>query len=70
MGDQYGLKPEDYVDDLKELSNRRYIESMLFHIPLFSKKLLKPFQVVAATLIVYDFIYHIPQQVRLSICKQ
>jgi len=67
MADQYGLTPEDYVDDLELLSNRRYCQGMLIHIVLFSKQGLKPFQVITAALMTYDFIYHIPQQVRLSI---
>jgi len=64
--DQYGLAPEDYVDDL---SNKRYGQGMVFLIVLFLKQQLKPTQVIIATLMVYDFIDHIPQQVRLSICK-
>ena len=67
--DQYGLAPEDYVDDLKLLSNSRYDQGVLFFIVLFTKQQLKPTQVIIATLMVYDFIDHIPQQVRLSICK-
>jgi len=67
--DQYGLAPEDYVDDLKLLSNERYSQGMLFLIVLFLKKQLKPTQAIIATLIVYDFIDHIPQQVRFFICK-
>jgi len=69
MADQYGLIPENYVDDMKILSNERYCQGMLFLILLFFKQRLKPFQAIVATLMVYDFIYHIPQQVRLSICK-
>ena len=69
MTDQYGLTPQDYVDDLNELSNQRYGQGMLFFIVLFTKQQLKPTQVIIATLMVYDFIDHIPQQVRLSICK-
>jgi len=67
--DQYELAPEDYVDDLKSLSNERYGQGMLFLIVLFLKQQLKPTQAIIATLMVYDFIDHIPQQVRLSICK-
>ena len=67
--DQYGLAPEDYVDDLKLLSNESYSQGMLFLIVLFLKKQLKPTQAIIATLIVYDFIDHIPQQVRFFICK-
>jgi len=70
MADQYGLTPEDYVNDLRKLSNERYGQGMLFFILLLSKQLLKPFQVIFATLMLYDFIYHIRQQVRVSICKQ
>jgi len=69
MTDQYGLTPQDYVDDLNELSNERYSQGVLFCIVLFMKQQLKPTQAIIATLMVYDFIDHIPQQVRLSICK-
>jgi len=69
MTDQYGLTPEYYVLDLKKLLNARYSQGMLFLILSFSKQQLKPCQVIVATLMVYDFIHHIPQQVRLSICK-
>jgi len=69
MEDQYGLIPDDYIFDLKNLSNERYIQGILFLILLFLKQRLKPFQVIVGTLMVYDFLYHIPQQVRLSICK-
>jgi len=68
MTDQYGLTPQDYVDDLNRLSNERYGQGVLF-IVLFTKQQLKPTQVIIATLMVYDFIDHIPQQVRLVICK-
>jgi len=67
--DQYGLAPEDYVDNLKSLSNSRYGQGMLFFIVLLTKQQLKSTQVIIATLMVYDFIDHIPQQVRLFICK-
>jgi len=67
--DQYGLAPEDYVDDLKTLSGKRYGQGMLFVIVLFLKQQLKPTQAIIATLMVYDFIDHIPQQVRFFICK-
>jgi len=70
MEDQYGLTPEYYVYDMKLLLNARYGQGMLFLILLFFKHRLRHFQAIAATLMVYDFIYHIPQQVRLSICKQ
>ena len=69
MTDQYELAPEDYVDDLKYLSDARYDQGRLFIIPSFSKQRLKPFQVAVATLMLYDFIYHIRQQVRFSICE-
>jgi len=69
MGDKCGVTPEDYVYDMKYLSNERYSQGMLFLILLFLKHRLRHFQAIAATLMVYDFIYHIPQQVRLSICK-
>jgi len=69
MTDQYGLTPQDYVDDLNRLSNSRYGQGVLFFIVLFTKQQLKPTQVIIATLMVYDFIDHIPQQVRLFICK-
>jgi len=70
MADQYGLFQEDYILDLKRLSDARYIQGMLTLDLLFSKQPLKPFQVVIATLMVYDIIYLIPQQVRFSMCKQ
>ena len=69
MTDQYGLTPEDYAYDMKILSYKRYSQGMLFLIVLFLKKQLKPTQAIIATLIVYDFIDHIPQQVRFFICK-
>jgi len=69
MADQYGLTPEDYLDDAKGLSNARYSQGKLFLILSFSKQRLTLFQVIVATLMLYDFIYHIPQQVRLSVCK-
>ena len=70
MADNYGLTPTDYVHDPEYLSNERYSQGISILILSFSKELLKPFQVVIATLMIYDFIYHIPQQVRLSIHKQ
>jgi len=70
MADQYGLTPESYIFDLKRLLNRRYGQGTLFFILLFSKQQLKPFPVIIVTLMLYDFIYHLPQQVSLSICKQ
>jgi len=69
MEDQYGVTAEDYVYDMKILSNERYCQGMLFLILSLSMQQLKSFQVIAATLMVYNFIYHIPQQVRLSIHK-
>ena len=68
MTDQYGLTPQDYVDDLKFLSNKRYVQGMMFFVVSLLKQQLKPTQVIIAMLMVYDFIDHIPQQVRLSIC--
>jgi len=35
MTDQYGLAPEDYIDDLNILSNDRHTQGMLFFIVLF-----------------------------------
>jgi len=70
MADQYGLLPEDYAYDLKFPSSTRYGQGMPVLIPLFSKQQLKPSRVIIATLMAYDFINHIPQQVSLSICKQ
>jgi len=67
--DQYGLAPGDYVNDLKLLSGKRYGQGMLSLIVLFLKQQLKPIQAIIATLMVYDFIDHIPQQVRFFICK-
>jgi len=69
MADQYGLTPEDYVLDLNKLSNARYSQGVPFLILSHSKQQLTPCQVIVATLMIYDFIDHIPQQVRLSICK-
>ena len=70
MADQYGLIPEDYIADLKLLSDARYIQGMLILDLLFVNKSLTDFQAVIATLMVYDIINLIPQQVRLSMCKQ
>ena len=70
MANQYGLTPEDYVYDLKRLSNECYGQGMLFYIILFSKQQPKPFQVIVVTLMLYDLIYHIPQQVTLPIFRQ
>lgn len=70
MVDQYGLSPEDYINDLKLLSNNHYILGRLILDPSFSTYLLKHFQATIATLMVYDFIYHIPQQVNLPIFQQ
>jgi len=69
MADQYGLTPQDYIYDLKRLSYRHYSQGMLFFIVLFLKQQLKPTQVIIATLMLYDVIYHIPKQVSLSIVK-
>jgi len=69
MEDQYGLTVEDYISDLKNLSDARYCQGMLFLILLFFKHRLRPFQAIAITLMLYNFIYHIPPQVRLSIFK-
>jgi len=33
MTDQYGLALEDYIDDLKVLSNERYSQGMLLLVP-------------------------------------
>jgi len=65
MADQYGLTPEDYVDDLKKLSNAHYGQGIF--ILLLSTQLLKPFQAIIATSMAYDLIYHIPEQVRGAI---
>jgi len=70
MADQYGITSQDYNYDLKILSNERYIQGMLILILSFSKQWLKPTQVFVATLMLYDFIYHIPEQVGFSICEQ
>jgi len=70
MTDQYGLAPEDYVGDLKSLSNARCAQCMSIFTLQLSKQRLKQFQDIVIPLMAYDFIYHIPQQVRLSICKQ
>jgi len=56
--------------DLKKPSNARYSQGMLFLILSFSKQQLKPCQVIVATLMVYDVIHHISQQVSLYNCKQ
>jgi len=68
--DHYGLSPEDYIEDMKGLSHRRCIYGMLILYLFFANQPLKPFQAVIATLMVYDIISLIPQQVRLSMCKQ
>jgi len=68
MADQYGVTPQDYVDDLKILSNQRYCQGMLSLS--FVKQQLKPFQAIVASLMIYDFIDHIPQQVGFSICRK
>ena len=33
MADQYELTLEDYIDDLKVLSNERYSQGMFFLVP-------------------------------------
>ena len=70
MPDQYGITSEDYVDDMKILSNTYCIQGMPFLIVSFSKQRLKPLQGIITTLMLYDFIYHIPEQVRRSTHKQ
>jgi len=70
MTDQYGLTPEDYVDSLKILSDHRYMQCMPIIFLSFSKQQLKQSQGIVATLMLYDFIHHIPHQVRLSMSKQ
>ena len=70
MADKYGLTPEDYVYDLKILSNDYYTEGMPVPVLLLSKQRLKHLQAVIASLMLYDLVYHIPQQVSLSNCKQ
>jgi len=70
MADQYRPSPEVDVYDLETLSNYRYAQGMPSPILSFSKQQLQPFQAIVAPLMVYDLIDHIPQQVRLSICKQ
>jgi len=57
MADQCGLKPEDYIKDLKSLSYQYYIQDMLFIDPSLSKQLLKPFVVIATIVMIYDIIY-------------
>jgi len=69
MIDQYRLTPETYVNDMKLLSDRRYIQGMLILYLLFANQPLKLFQAAIATLMVCDIISLIPQQVRLSMCK-
>ena len=68
MADKYGLTQEAYIFDATILSNRRYGEGMLFLILSFPA-IAEAFQVILSTLMIYDFIYFIPQQVRVSICK-
>jgi len=67
MADQYGLPPDDHVDDLKILSIARYGQGTLPFISIFVRKTTaeSPCQVIIVTLMLYDFIDHIPQQVRL-----
>jgi len=70
MADQYGQTPEDYVFDLEILSYKRYSEGMQFLVLSFLEQRPEPFQVIVITLMLYDFIYHVPQQVRLSTCEE
>jgi len=70
MADQYGLMPEDYNLDLEVRPYRYYSNGMQFLILSFLEQQPKPFQVIAITLMLYDFIYLVPQQVRLSTCKE
>jgi len=70
MAGQYGQTLEDYVFDLEFLSYECYSEGMRFLILSFLEQRPKPLQVIVVTLMLYDFIYHIPQQVRLSTCKE
>jgi len=69
MADQYGLTPEDYVNELKDEASAYYSQGILLVILSFSKQRLKPIQVIVIALMLYDFIYHVPQQVRLSVRK-
>jgi len=68
MADQYELTLQDYVYDLMRLSNNCFSQGMLSIFYRFQQ--LKPTQVIVATLMLYDFIDHIPQQVGLSICRE
>ena len=70
MADQYGQTPEDYVFDLENFAYKHYSEGMRFFILSFLEQRPKPFQVIVITLMLYDFIYHMPQQARLSTCKE
>jgi len=70
MADQYGLTLEDYILNLKRLSDQHYIQGMLILDLLFVNQPLKSFQAVIVMLMVYDIINLIPQQMRLSMCKQ
>ena len=65
MVDEHGPTREDYMVDLERLLGTRYIQSTIILIWFFSSQLLKPFQAIAATLMVYDFINLIPRQVRV-----
>jgi len=67
MADQYKLTQEAYANDIKKLLDRRYGQGMLILDPLFSKHPLKPFKAVIATLMAYDIINLIPQQVGNSL---
>ena len=70
MANKYGLTPEFYVYDLKILSNVHYTKGMPVPALLLLEQWLKHFQAVIASLMLYDLVYHIPQQVSLSNCKQ
>jgi len=70
MADQYGLMPVDYVLDMELQPYINSSEGMRFPILSFLEQRPKPFQVIVIPLMLYDFIYHVPQQVRLSTCKE
>jgi len=70
MADQYGQTPEDYVFDLENLACKRYSEGMQFLVLSFLEQRPESFQVIVITLMLYDFIYHVSQQVRLSTCEE
>jgi len=70
MTEQYGLTPEDYLNDVKLMPSERYVECMPIVLQSFSKQRLKPFQGITANLMLYDLIYQIPQQMRVSTSEQ